>query len=236
MAGCELYLLGGFELRDQGELIALPVASQRVLAFVALQTRPVARSVVAGTLWPETSEARAGANLRSALWRVRRSGAEVVRTTPTHLVLDDDVSVDVHSSTATALALLDGSDPPPGLAAEPRRLGQELLPEVWDAWLIVERERVRQVHLHALERLCEWYIGRGRHAEAVLAGLVAVDMDPLRESANRVLITAHLAEGNRVEAIRRYRAYERMLSDELAIDPSAELVRLVGAHATVTER
>ena len=237
MAVCHLYLMGGFELREREVAVELPLASQRVLAFVALQRRQVARSVAAGTLWPESTEARAAANLRSALWRLRRPGVEIVRATPTHLVLDGAVDVDVHRCAELALGLLDGGlDPEPAFAADLQRFQAELLPEVWDAWLIVERERMRQLHLHALEHLTECYIGRGRHAEAVLAGLAAVVMDPLRESANRVLIAAHLAEGNRVEAIRRYRAYERLLADELAIDPSAELGRLVGAHATVMPR
>jgi DNA-binding SARP family transcriptional activator len=236
MADCHLYLMGGFELRDRDEVVELPLAAQRVLAFVALQRRQVPRSLTAGTLWPESTEARAGANLRSALWRLRRPGLEIVRATPTHLVLDPAVAVDVHECGEVALGLLDGDNPGPDLAADLHRFSCDLLPEVWDAWLIVERERVRQLHLHALERLCERYMGRGRHAEAVLAGMAAVEMDPLRESANRVLICAHLAEGNRVEAIRCYRAYERLLADELAIDPSAELVRLVGAHATVMPR
>jgi DNA-binding SARP family transcriptional activator len=237
MAVCHLYLMGGFELRDRGEVVDLPLASQRVLAFVALQRRQVPRSVAAGTLWPESTEARAGANLRSALWRLRRPGVEIVRATPTHLVLDAAVDVDVHRCAEVALGLLDGGrEPDPAFAGDLHRFQAELLPEVWDAWLIVERERVRQLHLHALEHLTEWYMGRGRHAEAVLAGMAAVDMDPLRESAYRVLISAHLAEGNRVEAIRRYRAYERLLDEELAIDPSPELGRLVGAHATVMPR
>src|SRR5687768_14813005 len=88
MAVCHLYLMGGFELREREVAVELPLASQRVLAFVALQRRQVARSVAAGTLWPESTEARAAANLRSALWRLRRPGVEIVRATPTHLVLD----------------------------------------------------------------------------------------------------------------------------------------------------
>ncbi|MGE3621290.1 MAG: BTAD domain-containing putative transcriptional regulator [Acidimicrobiia bacterium] len=233
MDGKRLYLMGGFELRDRdGTLVDLPAASQRVLAFLALQERQVSRSILAGTLWPETNESRAGANLRSALWRLRQPGTELVRTTSTHLSLEADVWVDVRESALAARALIEGSGDG---AATPdhRQFGGELLPDLWDAWLVVERERLRQLHLHALEQLSEVLAGRGRHAQSVLAAMAAVEMDPLRESANRVLIQAYLAEGNRVEAIRRFDAYRTILHDELRLLPSAELIRLVGVDAPV---
>jgi DNA-binding SARP family transcriptional activator len=223
-----LFLVGGFELRVGHEAVELPAASQRVLAFLALQDRKVNRSQVAGNLWPEATEARAAANLRSALWRLRQPDI-VVGSGSSHLMLHADTWVDVRVTTALAVQLIaEPADRDVVVATDPRTFAGELLPDMWDAWLVVERERVRQLHLHALERLCELLVDRGRHAQAVMAGIGAVEMDPLRESANRVLIRAHLAEGNRVEAIRQFDAFRRLLHDELGLLPSAELIRLVG--------
>ncbi|WP_106975000.1 BTAD domain-containing putative transcriptional regulator [Streptomyces katrae] len=42
----------------------------------------------------------------------------------------------------------------------------------------------------------------GRHAGAVESALVAVSAEPLRESAQRALIEAHLAQGNLIGAMR----------------------------------
>jgi DNA-binding SARP family transcriptional activator len=61
----------------------------------------------------------------------------------------------------------------------------------------------------------------------VQAGLAAVSGEPLRESAHRTLIHAHLAEGNPGEAVRQYHLYRRLLADELAIEPSAAIRALV---------
>ena len=66
-----------------------------------------------------------------------------------------------------------------------------------------------------------------RHGEAVVAGLAAVHAEPLRESAHRALIVAHLAAGNRNEAARQYDRCRRVLADELALRPSADLRRLI---------
>ncbi|MBA2496910.1 MAG: SARP family transcriptional regulator [Acidimicrobiia bacterium] len=224
-----LYLLGGFELHEAGEVVDMPAASQRVLAFLALQQRRVSRPLLAGTLWPETTDARAGANLRSALWRLRRPGHDLLTCTPTHLALHDGVWVDARESARASRALLDGGEPVPSI--DPRCFGDELLPDLWDGWLVIERERVRQLHLHALERVCLRLTEQGDLAQAILAGITAVEMDPLRESANRILIQAHLAEGNRVEAIRQFDAYRRLLAEELGLLPSAELFRLTGIDA-----
>jgi DNA-binding SARP family transcriptional activator len=54
-----------------------------------------------------------------------------------------------------------------------------------------------------------------------------VSADPLRESANRVLIEAHLAEGNLVEARRAYERYRDSVSRELGVEPGEQLASLV---------
>ena len=51
--------------------------------------------------------------------------------------------------------------------------------------------------------------------------------DPLRESANRVLIEAHLAEGNLIEARRTYERYRDSVRRELGVDPGEQLASLV---------
>ena len=54
-----------------------------------------------------------------------------------------------------------------------------------------------------------------------------VELDPLRESGQRALISAHLAEGNVVEARRSYAACRRVLQTELGLAPSAGLTLMV---------
>jgi DNA-binding SARP family transcriptional activator len=56
---------------------------------------------------------------------------------------------------------------------------------------------------------------------------MAVSAEPLRESAQQVLIEAHLGEGNWVEARRSFEAYRDLLEREFGTEPAPELAALV---------
>ncbi|MGH8932083.1 MAG: AfsR/SARP family transcriptional regulator [Egibacteraceae bacterium] len=136
--------------------------------------------------------------------------------------------MDAHEIEATVRRLTDQSAACREEDLDPAPLTEQLLPHwVADDWVLLERERLRQLCLHGLEALCERLLAFGRHAEAVEAGLAAVHGEPLRESAHRMLISAHLAQGNRCEALREYLGYRRLLWDELGIEPSPLITQLV---------
>lgn len=229
--GCTttLELLFGFRLQSCGICVDLPTTSQELLAFLALNPRDIPRAYLAGVLWIDASADRAGGNLRSALWRLRLSGVHLVDAHRDCLRLAEDVQVDIRELEARARRLID-----PSCACRDDDLDElpfrgELLP-AWDNdWVLIERERQRQLHLHALEALCERLVAKGRLGQAVSAGLAAVNGEPLRESANRALIKAHLAEGNSGEAIRQYQHYRVLLRKELNLEPSPQLKQLIGA-------
>jgi DNA-binding SARP family transcriptional activator len=224
----QLSLLGGFELRCSGRDVAVARSGQRLLALLALQARPLERCWVAGTLWLDATEERAGASLRSALWRLPQpGGTAVVEATTTHLRLARDLAVDVHELADRAKGL-ECTAGPAAPDLDLSTLAGDLLPDWYDDWVVLERERVRQLRLHALEALCSRLTRAGRFGAAVQAGLAAVAGEPLRESAHRTLIQAHLAEGNPGEAVRQYHLYRRLLTDELAIEPSPAIRGLVG--------
>jgi DNA-binding SARP family transcriptional activator len=199
------------------------LGTQRLVALLALRNRPLHRVHVAGTLWLDASEERAGSNLRTAVWRLRRLDRNLVETTPTHIGLGIRVKVDVHETLERVQRLLD-PEAECGSAELVADLSGELLPDWYDDWVVLEQERFRQLRLHALEALCERLTAARRFGEAVEAGVAAVAAEPLRESAQRVLMSAYMAEGNACEAIRQYRAYRHTLSKELGLEPS-QLVR-----------
>jgi DNA-binding SARP family transcriptional activator len=222
-----LSLLNAFELRCDGEVVGLPLSAQRVLAFVALHEHSLLRLYVAGTLWIDASEERAGASLRSSLWRLNRRGHRLVDASSTHLRLAPAVEVDLRRASGLAHRLLDGSASGEDVDAAEAALGGELLPDWYDDWLLFERERFRQLGLHALEAAAERLIDDGSPGRALEAALAAVRCEPLRESAHRTLIRVHLAEGNVVEARRQYELCRRLLRDRLGVDPSPQLEQLL---------
>jgi DNA-binding SARP family transcriptional activator len=222
----QLSLLRGFELRVAQRPVALVSSAQRLVAFLALRDKPLSRAHVAGTLWPETTTSRANANLRSSLWRVQRSCRQLISASARHLVLTPGIGVDVRSAIAYAQRLL-GRTATLDDVVHWSDLAADVLPDWYDDWALLDRERYHHLRLHALEALCERLTAVGRYGEAIDTGLAAIRAEPLRESAHHVLIKAHLAEGNRWEAFRQYEQCRRLLLDELGLEPSPALHALL---------
>jgi DNA-binding SARP family transcriptional activator len=222
-SGVRLFLLDGFELVTDGVLASLPPGAQRVVAFVALHDRPLLRGYVAGSLWLDSPEDRAAASLRSALWRIQRVEPRLIGASDRQLWLDGEVVVDLRETEILARAVLRAEAAVDEGGDDLSRLAGDLLPDWYEDWILFERERFRQLRLRALEALCDQLVRAGRLAEALEAGLLSVAGEPLRESAHRALMRVHLADGNPGEAIRQYRLCEKLLRDQLGIEPSARM-------------
>lgn len=203
-----LRLLGGFELSVDATPIEVQPALQRLLALVALTPRGVGRMFAAFQLWPDKVEQRALANLRSTIWRVNGLGVELIDATPTHLALAHGVWVDALAEPEGA-----GFDSTADTAPAPfRTLLQDLLPDWYDDWLIVERERFRLLRLTTLESSARASILAGDTTTAIQLALSALAIEGARETAHRLVIEAHLAEGNECEARREQARFDRCRS------------------------
>jgi DNA-binding SARP family transcriptional activator len=221
----ELALMGTFRLSVDGRAVDLPGGAQRILALLGLHGR-MSRSRLAGTMWPDATEARALASLRTGLWRVSQLAPALIVAAGDSLDVDPRTSVDVREFVAAAVAALHGG--PIDLASRPVGASEQDLLIGWDdPWLTHERERLHQLRLHLLERQAAQLTEEGRFGLAIDTALVAVRADVLRESAHRALIRAHLAEGNIGEARRAYSACTRLLERELGVPPSRETTALV---------
>jgi DNA-binding SARP family transcriptional activator len=223
-----LHLFGGPFVTCGRQRLEIPEGSKRLLAFVALHHRRIERRYAAGALWPNGDDVRAAGNLRSALWRLNLAGIRVLSADNHGLAICNDVSVDVDIITAWANRLIRGSASRDDLIIMPWGIDAfDLLPGWYDDWVLIEREHIRQRVLHALEALSHKLIQLRRGAEAVEAAMIAVSAEPLRESAQRVLIEAHLAEGNWVEGRRSFEVYRDLLARELGTTPGPELAALI---------
>jgi DNA-binding SARP family transcriptional activator len=219
-------LLDGFDLSYDGRSVPLPLTSQRLVAFLALHDRPMLRLFVAGSLWLDLNEERSCANLRSTLWRLRQPGHQVVETTATHVRLGRQVIVDVHELVRAARRIVDGTDVTDTRNDE-RKLEGDLLPDWYDAWVEPERERLRQLRLHAIEAAAERALAEDRPAHAIDLALGGLRGEPLRESLHVLVIRGHLARGNRSDAIRHHRNHVARMATDLGLSPSPDIARLL---------
>ena len=133
-----LELLDGFSLRLGASHVEVSDMAQRLVALIAIRGRPISRSLVAGTLWPDKSEARASANLRSSLWRLNAAGSvPTVRCSGSSLALDPRVKLDVELLERQGWELLDGAAGAAVHSLHADWFSKELLPGWYDDWVIV---------------------------------------------------------------------------------------------------
>ncbi|MET0452314.1 MAG: BTAD domain-containing putative transcriptional regulator [Mycobacterium sp.] len=218
LRGPVLQLFGGPRVIIDGHPVTPPESGQRLLAWLALQDTAVQRHRVAAELWPRVDRARADGNLRTALWRLHGADLDLVDSDGPELRLRGDVVVDARLLVAWATRIIKGATRSEDLALAPRiEEGLCVLPGWCDEWILMARESLRATVLEALEVLSRRLNAEGRFAEAVEAAVIAVGADPLRESAQDALLSAHLAEGNLVEAHRARDAYCRILDQELGV-------------------
>ena len=222
--------MGAFQLSESAVPVVLPGGSQRLIAFLALQGRPMTRATAAGTLWPEASEAQAHANLRSAIWRLDQVTREAIEVGVLDLHLAAGVTLDIRESRALAHRLLVVDTQPSDAdmtSAAISALSSDLLPDWYEDWAVIEAEGWRQLRLHALEALAERLTTISRFGDAIQAARAAIKADPLRESAHATLIRVHLAEGNQSEALNAFALYRALLHKELGLEPTPRLFALV---------
>lgn len=189
--------------RGDGRTVGIAAREAALLARLHLDG-PCPRAALAGLLWPRADEARARANLRQLLLRLRREVGPV-------LVEADGVLA------------LDGAEVEPD-AGDGRLLGPiefDDAPELAD-WLAERRDRVRRDRLRDGLAAARSHLQAGRWdaalgcADAVLADDAAV------EEAHRVRMAVFLARGDRAAAIGAWDACREALRRAFGIQPSAE--------------
>jgi DNA-binding SARP family transcriptional activator/DNA-binding HxlR family transcriptional regulator len=229
----EISVLGTFSVSVAGRVVDdMPIGSQRLLVFLALHDRAVARIAMAGAMWPEASEERAGISLRSALSRLDTPTKEAILSASAGLSLVDSVAVDLRDAQQLARRLLQPAASRSEADLSPAAvstLSTELLPDWYDDWVVAEAEDWRQLRMNALEAQSGLLMAEGRLAEAAGAARAAMKVEPLRESAHASLIRVHLSEGNQSEALRVYERYRALLQSVLGLEPTPRLTELVAS-------
>lgn len=212
-------VLGAFTLTSGTGAVALGSDARRVVAYLAVHPRAQRRATLAADLWPSLP-AEAGLRLLDdAVAAVDVPG--LLRTDHDgSLALSSDVAVDL----AGAMRLVRALPEVPGADdTDLSLLLADILPGWTAAWLAVERERFRQLRLHAVEERSTRLTAAGRHDAAVALARQAVRSAPSRESARRAAITAMLAQGDVAGAMAEYDEYQELLRSSVGAAPAFPL-------------
>jgi len=202
-------VLGCFALKHDTTTVPLRVDARRLIAYLAVHPHLLPRAALAADLWPGVDLDAAARLLRDAVRAVDVPGLlDGVRQSDRPLALAADTVVDLAEAMHLVRAL---PERPVEEDTDLTLLAADILPGWTAGWIAVERERFRQLRLHALEERSLRCSAAGRYGEAVRVAELAVRSAPSRESARRVLIEAHLAEGEVAAAVAVYDEYQELL-------------------------
>lgn len=105
-------------------------------------------------------------------------------------------------------------------------LRRPLLPGEDRPWVDAVRFRLTGMAVRAMDLLARVYLERDEHSLAIAVARDLVALEPFREASHRQLMQAHLAAGDRGEAVRTHQRLRDLLTEELGVDPSAETTSL----------
>ena len=216
-------LLGDFDLAADGETQALPRRAHRLLALLALRPPGIGRDEAAALLTPQHAEEAARCSLRGTLGLLRATRLPLLAADGDVLRLAPRVVVDVRD--AEEMARSGAVMSIPG-APDHRKL--ELLRRWTDPWVEAERERLRGLFGGALEDEARACLSRGDEHAGWLAGAAAVHVDPLRESAARILLRDRMRRGHWDLVLSTYEILENVLWAARGVEPSPETQAVMG--------
>jgi DNA-binding SARP family transcriptional activator/tetratricopeptide (TPR) repeat protein len=216
-------ILGPLEVYDDGRVLEIGAAKHRALLAILLLNgnRVVSKDRLIEALWGERPPATAHkalqvyvSQLRKAVGRDRiltRTPGYELGLEPGELDLERVETLVCDGRLEQALAVWRGS-PLAEFAYEP--------------FAQAEIARLEELRLTCLEQRIAGDLTDGRHAELVGELEALVREYPLRERLRAQLMLALYRSGRQAEALDAYQAGRTLLSDELGLEPGADLKEL----------
>ena len=223
---------------------------QKLLAFLLLHRNlhrngPVGREQLGRALWPRADDATARRYVREYLYRARKLLAEFLPDWEmvtadeqfVYFALPPNCTVDVLAFEQ----LLRQSEAAGSLPETISLLQQavklyrgDLLANLYDDWICEERERLRGLLAHGLDRLSAALQAQGDIASAIRVARQLLELDPLEEATHRRLMALYHTGGDRARALQQYERCSQTLAEKLGVEPTSETQSLYRAmlHGT----
>ena len=237
-ARLRLHLLGRFAADVDGEPPRNVEMSGKLrralLAYVAMQpSLAETRERLASLLWGESPDRQARQNLRQCLVDLRRDfaavGLDPLIVDRATIALDPRlIAVDAREF-LTLCGSDDLADLEKAISLYDGRLldGLDLDIEAFRDWLGKERARLEPAAVLVFEKYVRRQDAAGNGSQAIRAAERLVGLDPLRESAQRLLIGVLARHGGRSVALAQAATLTALLRAELDADPEPETAALI---------
>jgi predicted ATPase/DNA-binding SARP family transcriptional activator len=224
----KIFLLGAFSVK-LGEKVLLPASNsaRSLLAYLFFYRHQThSRTVLAGSFWPDLPEERARRALSQALWHIRNCLPGIVETTGQEIYL-----LEGHYSFWIDTEIFERQTSDSDIARDQllRTIDLyrgDLLEGNYENWILLERERLKELYFTALENLIQSEKAEGNYQNALNLGLRLTKADPLRESAYREVLRLYYLLNRPEAALQQYALCKKILQDELGVEPESETTAL----------
>lgn len=225
---------GGFSIKAGKEKIDGfdRIRLQELLIFLLLNRGQILmRSQIAFLFWPESNESQALSNFRNLFYYLRQDLPEYNK-----FIASDSLTITWHQD---ASVWFDVAEFEENLAAAGRtmpwvkKVGHlenainlyvgELLPAIYNNWLLLERKRLTRAYGVALSELISLYKSRRQYQHAIQHTRSLIQHDPLREPAYAELMRLQALSNNRAAALHTYHSCVTLFRKEMGVEPGRAL-------------
>ncbi len=231
MTKLEINLLGDPSINLPGQVtpLALLAKGQALLYYLATTRQPAARQRLAGLLWSDQPEEDARRNLRVTLNAVQQALPGALLAGRAEISLDlTGCRIDL----AELWAGLRSADWGQRAQALARYRGDLLAglslrgAPLFEEWLVIERERLRQAVLEAWKALAGEALAQGQGQAVLPFAAQAQEFDRLDEDTHYLLMQLYAAAGQPGAALRQFERCRSLLAQELGLEPAARTRQL----------
>ncbi|MEM7400566.1 MAG: alpha/beta fold hydrolase [Pseudomonadota bacterium] len=213
--------------------IEFPTRKAKAL-FIYLAMSPnlrTSREKLAGLFWGRSAEEQARASLRQTLASLRKilnfNDQCLIESNSDEIYLvEDSLYVD-------ALAFEQQTDDEVSSAKHAVDLyqgefldGFSIKEDLFENWLREKREHINELAKLKMASLADYWNGSGELNKAISISKNILSIDPLNEQAHQSLMHLYTLTGWRESAIKQYKHYEKLLKEELGVDPQEETTEL----------
>ncbi len=218
-------LLGPFELTGCQKKQPRRQATAELLAYLAIQRRPVSRDELLEALWPGDDPRRSAARFYQAASEARKLlGDAFVRDRDTYNLDLERLRIDLDELDRLR-EQAHGTDEEHEAALLERALELfrgEPLTGIDALWVDSEQRRLTSLRLNLLERVGRLRLDSGDAASALEIADEAASLDGSNEHIVQLAIEAEAALGRREAVAERYERLLRELDERFGLEPSRE--------------
>jgi len=221
-------LLGKYQIEHQTQPIRLSTRkTESLLAYLVLHPQSHGREKIAALFWGDSSDTQARNSLRNALAVLRKHLGN-------DLLLVDRQSVSINPEYPLWVDVLEFETQAKNYLVEPVSDNQvdialyksNLLPDFYDEWIFPLREHYRSLFIKTLLQLTQQLRSQSEYEKAIETARKLLAFESTNERAHQHIMFCHTAMGNRNAAIKQYEECQRILMEELGVDPEKETTAL----------